>query len=257
MTSTATPKRKRRPQGLRLKNEDGQTPELYIYDAIGPEWAGMISADMVLSKLEELKDASEIIVRLNSPGGDVFEGFAIHNALRRHKAKIIIEVDALAASIASVIAMAGDTIRIAENAMMMIHNSWTIALGNKLELAKVVDLLAKIDDTIVDSYAARTGMDRDELVEMMDAETWMKSDEALEMGFADERGAALQVKGKVEAGLFRNAPKDLVADGQPCRFGQAAAAVLRELQPATTQTVAACPRIAAALARKNSLTKGR
>lgn len=161
-------------------------PELLIYDEIGPSWAGMVSAESVTQALKSIGNVSTIVVRINSPGGDVFEGFAIYNVLRRTGAKIVVEVDGLAASAASLIAMAGDKIRMAQNSMMMIHNSWIIATGNRAELAKTIGILEKVDANLRQTYAARTGLSESAVGKMLDAETWLTADEALEKGFADE-----------------------------------------------------------------------
>lgn len=198
-------------KGLKV-TADGDMPTLYFYDDIGPEWLGMVSAEVVTAELDKLRDARQINVRINSPGGDVFEGFAIYNALVRHKAEIIVDVDALAASAASVIAMAGDKIRMAENSMLMIHQAWTIMAGNKQELVRTAELLGKIDQSIVDTYAARTGLDQKDLTDMLNAETWMRASEAIEKGFADEVSQPLQVSARVAKGRYKNTPAQFLTD---------------------------------------------
>jgi len=211
------------PKNLRIERS-GDVPELYLYDEIGPalpDWWGdtdLVSAKAVMEALDEIGDVPEFAVRISSPGGDVFEGVAIYNALARHSATIRVEIDSLAASIASVIAMAGDEIVIAGNAMIMIHQAWTCAMGNAAELATVVESLEKIDKTIVDTYAARA-RDRstpEQITEWLVAETWMTADEAIERGFADRAGELKgDVQARVPAGRFKNTPKQLIAKPNP------------------------------------------
>jgi ATP-dependent Clp protease protease subunit len=132
------------------------------------------------------KHTGNITVRINSPGGDVFAGMSIMNMLKDRDGEVTIIVDGLAASIASVIAMAGDKVIMNTGSMMMIHNAWSFAVGDSQELRKLADQLDKIGESIVSVYATRTGLDADTLKSMLDAETWMTADEAVEMGFADE-----------------------------------------------------------------------
>lgn len=225
-----------REVNFQCKAAPNGTPEIFVYDDIGPDWAGMISGETVVRALSLIGPVKDITVRLNSPGGDVFQGFAIYNALVRHPAKITIEIDGLAASAASLIAMAGDTVRIAENAMVMIHNCWTVALGNCEELRKQAGILEDIDDAIVNTYAARTGLGADDLRAMMLAETWLGSADSIEKGFCDEVGQKLQVSARVSAGRFKNTPEHLLAELPP---------VQRE---AKTEAPATPPRLAARLA---------
>lgn len=204
------PKRKK----LEIRAADGGVPELLIYDEIGPSWYGLIGADTVMEALAEIGSVDAICVRINSPGGDVFEGVAIYNALVRNKARVTIAVDALAASIASVIAMAGDEIEIAGNAMLMVHNAWTFAMGNAVELREICDVLDQIDATITNTYVARTSQTADDVRALMAAETWLTADKAVEMGFADTK---IDLKGAVEAsvpaGRYRNTPRSFLQDG--------------------------------------------
>ncbi len=180
--------------------------ELYLYDQIGPDWAGMVSAPYFV---KALKDAGDKPVRLhiNSPGGDVFEGQAIYNLLLAHKPGVDVEIDSLAASAASFVAMAGRKISIAENAMVMIHRAWSVAMGNAEDMRKTADLLEKVDGTIVDTYASRTKRSKDDLRTWMAAETWMTAQEAVDRGFADAIGQRLNVKACVKG--LRNLPQGL------------------------------------------------
>lgn len=184
--------------------------EILIYDAIGPDWAGMVSDRAVINALDQLKGAKKIHVRLNSPGGDAFMGVSVMNAFRRHEAKIIVHVDALAASAASIIAMGADRIVMHEGSMLMIHRAWTIALGNSEDMAKVAETLGKVDQNMVDIYHRRSGLDKAKVKQLVDAETWMSAQEAVDMGFADEADLiATGATAKAPSGWFSRAPETL------------------------------------------------
>lgn len=168
------------------KDEAGNESELLLEGVIASSsWWG----DEVTPKAfkKELKQhTGDITVRINSPGGDVFAGVSIYNALVEHDGKVTVKVDALAASAASFVAMAGEEIIMLPGSMMMIHNPWTFAMGDKDELAKVVEMLEKTGDSIASIYVARTGKSEEEISELLAAETWMTAQEAVEMGFATE-----------------------------------------------------------------------
>jgi ATP-dependent Clp protease protease subunit len=170
--------------------------EIVIYSDIGPDFMGEgVTDSWVKDQLDAMKDASEITVRINSMGGDVFHGFAIHNLLKEHPANITVKVDGLAASAASVIAMAGDTVDMASNAMMMVHNPWTFAIGDSEEMLKAAERLDKVRDAIVSTYEAKTSLDAEEIAGLMDAETWMTASDAVDRGFADateDRSASIE-----------------------------------------------------------------
>ena len=169
------------------KSNDG-TATIHLYDEVGAFGAG---SKEFLSDLAKL-DGQHIHLRINSPGGSVIEGSAIYNSLRRHKGGLTVHIDALAASMASVIAMAGAPVYIADNALMMIHNPWTISAGDADQLRKEADLLDKLKSTLVNAYVRKTGMEQNQIAEMMDAETWLDAVEAVALGFADaiEEGVA-------------------------------------------------------------------
>lgn len=170
-----------------VRGEGTERLEIDVYDDIGESfWGEGVTAKAVLRAIKSAPDAKEIRLRVNSRGGSVFDGIAIYNLLSEHAARVIADVDALAASAASLILMAADEIRIAETAMIMIHNPWTWAAGESGDLRDTADLLDKIQGQLADAYAARTGLDRERVVEMMAAETWMTALEAKELGFATE-----------------------------------------------------------------------
>lgn len=180
-------------------------PEILIYDEIG-FWG--IRAQDFIRELNAI-DAETIHVRINSPGGNVFDGVAIANALRAHRATIICHIDALAASIASVIALAGDEVRISDNAFLMIHNAFTITIGNAEELRKDAGVLDKIDATIIAAYIEKTGAAEEQVKTWMKAETWFSAEEAKEEGFVDAIEEGIEAKAEFDLSVFANAPAAL------------------------------------------------
>ncbi|MDQ6995212.1 MAG: Clp protease ClpP, partial [Mariprofundaceae bacterium] len=164
-----------------FKNLSSDMPVLDIFDEIGG-W-GTWASD-VIEVLDSIT-APQIKVRLYSPGGYIDEGMQIYNALRRHPARVLIEIDSQAASIASVIAMAGDEIRMADTAFMMIHDPWSGVMGDAQEMRKQADVLDQLKAAIVLAYAKRTGLEASKIEDMMKAETWMIAADAVELGFAD------------------------------------------------------------------------
>lgn len=155
-----------------------------------------ISAKAVKDSLDNVKE--DIVIRLNSGGGDVFEGIEIYNYLKSLSNHITIEVTALAASAASLVAMAGDKIIIRTGANMMVHEASTMAFGNKSDIQKTLNALTAIDTSIVDIYHDRTGLDRDEIVDLITNETWLTADEAINKGFADEKSSRKSVEKQKE-----------------------------------------------------------
>jgi ATP-dependent Clp protease protease subunit len=181
----------RKPLNL-VRAEDASEATLYIYDVIDAWWG--IAALQVAPVIAALDPTVTLHVRVNSPGGDVFEGRAIRTAIQQFKGKTIGHVDGLAASAATTVVDACDEVEISEGGMYMIHNGWTFAMGNKHEMRRNADLLDKVDAAIVADYAKRSGVDASQIVAWMDAETWFSAEEAVEHGFAD-RLAVLPDKG--------------------------------------------------------------
>lgn len=155
-----------------------------------------ISAKAVKDSLDNVKE--DIVIRLNSGGGDVFEGIEIYNYLKSLPNYITIEVTALAASAASLVAMAGDKIIIRTGANMMVHEASTMAFGNKSDIQKTLNALTAIDTSIVDIYHDRTGLDRNEIDNLIANETWLTADEAINKGFADEKSSRKSVEKQKE-----------------------------------------------------------
>lgn len=175
----ATAHKGHRPIRVRALGPD--TAEILIYDVIGFE----LTAKDFAQQVKDLGDVSEINVRINSPGGDVFDGMTIYNILRSHPARIIVDVDGMAASIASVIAMAGDEIRMAKSSMMMIHSAWGVVVGDAEDMATMAAVLVKLDGQIADVYAQRSRNSSQRMLEIMAAETFLTADEAVAAGLAD------------------------------------------------------------------------
>jgi len=183
--------------------------ELMIYDYIG--WPFNDAGEFIRA-LNGISSTS-IKVRINSPGGDVFDAVAIYNALQSHKAKVVTRIESLAASAASFIALSGKEVQAYSNAMMMIHNAMTWVAGNQYDMREVADLLDKIDSNLVDIYASNTNIGKKEIKEMMKAETWLTAKEAKEKGFVD---TILDGKGTAKAAfdlsIFANCPDRLTGN---------------------------------------------
>jgi len=169
-----------RPQNA--EGEPSTEAEISIYDQIGG-WG--VTANDFIAQLKELGDVETINLRIASGGGSIVEGNTIFNALKRHGAKVVTHIDSLAASMASVIAMAGDEVRMAENALLMIHNPWTMSMGGAEQLRKDADLLDKMEANIRNAYS-RSSLTSEEIDAAMEAETYYTASEALEAGFIDQ-----------------------------------------------------------------------
>lgn len=194
--------------------------ELLLYgDISSSTWYGdEVTPSAFAQDLKGLGDISILNIYINSGGGDVFAGQAIYSMLKRHPAQKNVYIDGLAASIASVIAMAGDTVYMPRNAMLMIHKAWTMAIGNANDLRKLADDMDKIDESILSTYQAKTGLEAEKLIEMVNAETWLTADEAVAFGFADELEETKQIAASMnkdhltmnglsfDLGKFRNPP---------------------------------------------------
>ena len=176
------------PKFYALETTGNNETTVTLYDEIGAFGAGSKEFLADLGKLS----GQHIHLRINSPGGSVVEGTAIYNALRRHEGGLTVHIDALAASMASVVAMSGSPVFMADNALLMIHNPWTVSMGESKDLRKEADLLDKLKSTLVNAYVRKTGMDAEEIAKMMDEETWLDAVEAVALGFADaiEEGVA-------------------------------------------------------------------
>lgn len=175
------------PEVCALVNEDKDGPFVIdILDVIGENWDGSgVSARKIGALLRNAAER-EVVVNINSPGGDFFEGLAIYNMLRSHKGDVTVRVVGLAASAASVIAMAGDRIEIARAGFLMIHNAWVFAIGDRHDLTTTAGQLGAFDEVMADLYALRANIDMTEIGQLMDRETWISGRAAIERGFADD-----------------------------------------------------------------------
>lgn len=191
---------------------NAETGEIWLYDEIGPSYWGLIDGSQVVAALSEMKD-KHVKVRINSPGGSVDEGIAIYNALKRHKGGVTTYADSLAASMGSYLMQAGERRIVAKNAMMMVHDPWSIAFGNATELRKSADILDKYAARMVPDYAKRSGKSEDEIRSIMASEEWYAGEEIIKAGFADEIDDEIDVE-PMAVGISRiacKAPADLLA----------------------------------------------
>jgi len=199
-----------------------------IFDPIGMDfWTGEgVTAKRIAGALRSIGE-KDVTVNINSPGGDLFEGMAIYNLLREHKGNVTVKVLGLAASAASIIAMAGDEVQIARAGFLMVHDTWAVTAGNRHELRDVADILEPFDLAMSDIYAARTGIEIKAIQKKMDAETWINGSAAVDEGWADsllpsdavrenksaraERTAAYQIDvGLAKAGMPRSERRSLL-----------------------------------------------
>jgi ATP-dependent Clp protease protease subunit len=200
-----------RPRGA-VQRQTGTTETLYLYEAIGADWFGDgITAANIVPWLGNLQGVAALDVRINSAGGDVFDGLAIFNALRRLSEQgvtVTTYIDGMAWSIASVIAMAGDVVHIASNAQYMIHNPAAIAYADADELRKLADTLDATKDSLIDAYQLHTAAGKQKLSDWMDAETWFTATQTVDAGFADTVDEALPIAACYPRNMrFRNMPK--------------------------------------------------
>ena len=200
-----------------FKNKTSTEADLYLYIEIA-SWGAGYSAHSAQSFKQELDDLGEIEtlnIYINSPGGDVFEGNTIMNMLKRKKCTKNVYIDGLAASIASVIAMAGDKIIMPSNSMMMIHNAWTYAIGNSKDLRKLADDLDKVNASIRQAYLDKAGdkLDEETLINLMDNETWLTAQECFDYGLCDVVGEDKNIAAKFDLNLlnqYKNIPVNYV-----------------------------------------------
>ncbi|BAU27626.1 ATP-dependent Clp protease protease subunit [Aneurinibacillus soli] len=205
-----------------FKNQTSTEADLYLYIEIA-SWGGGYyahSAKSFKGELDSLGEIKTLNVYVNSPGGDVFEGVAIYNMLKRHKAHVNVHVDGLAASIASVIAMAGDTIYMPSNAMLMIHNAWMYTAGDSNALREAADMLDKVNTSLRQSYLDKAGdaLSEEDLTTLMDNETWLTAQEAFDYGLCDVVGESKQVAASISKDLFakyRNVPEEVAEMAEP------------------------------------------
>lgn len=217
--------------------------ELLIYQEIGSDmWGEGITAKQFAADLKAIGNIKRITVRINSPGGSVFDGLAIYNALLAHKADVEVQIDGMALSMASVIAMAGNKIRMAENALMMVHNPYGVVIGSASDMRRQADVMDKMQNSIALAYENQTQLGHAEIVRLMDDETWMDAEEAVASGFAHEIGgtplqAAARCRGLPDfTAKFKHVRKlsaflvDESEDGEMSQDNKPAAASVEQLK---------------------------
>lgn len=204
--------------GIKAADSDSERV-INIFDVIGQDyWTGEgITSKRVAGILRSM-GKGDVTVNINSPGGDLVEGLAIYNLLREHDGNVTVKVVGLAASAASIIAMAGDTIQIARAGFLMVHNTWIAAIGNRHDLRTASDWLEPFDAAMADIYAAKTGEKSDKMAKLMDAESWINGSSAIDQGFADELLPSDQIeqgKGNARAHAARRIESALRSSGLP------------------------------------------
>jgi ATP-dependent Clp protease, protease subunit len=203
-----SPFRPRIAAKTRIEAKSSDEATVYLYDEIS--WFG-ISAEQAVKELNSLT-AKTIHIRFNSPGGSVFDGTAIYNAIKQHKSKTVAHIDGLAASIASVIALAADEVWMSDSAFLMIHDPWSIVIGNSETMREEAELLDKVGGVIAKTYMDKSGMSEAEIRQMMTSETWMTASEAKEKGFIDVieiEDDDKKAKACFDLSVFANVPEKL------------------------------------------------
>ena len=194
----------------------GDNAEILIYETIGEDFWGGVSSKTFYKDLQALGAVKTLNIRINSEGGNLFEGVAMYNQIRGADAeRRVVMIDALAASAASLIAMAGDEIQIAKNAWVMIHNPMGIAMGDYRDFEEQAVLLRQLRDSVADTYAGRTDVTAGEASEMMDEETWLDSERSVELGFADSEVEQLAVAANLDLTRWPYAPQALKRRANP------------------------------------------
>lgn len=196
------------PLNYKMVNKTNDLGEIYLYDMIGG-WG--ITAQQFAKDLKSLGNVKNIDLRINSDGGDVFDGRAIYTQLASHPARVVAHVDGLAASIASLIMCAANEIRMADGSFIMIHNAWGFGVGDSSEMRRLADLLDSVTGEITNTYVVRTGCDRNEIKQMMDDETWMTSKEAKDKGFCDVVSEPVKAAAALrDPSMFKHPPINLL-----------------------------------------------
>jgi ATP-dependent protease ClpP protease subunit len=196
------PQRERAPVNL-VQNAAEAT--IYVYDVIDADWG--VGAKDVLAAINEAKDAKVLNIRINSPGGDVFEGRAIMEAIKRFDGKTVAHIDSLAASAATSIALSADEVVMSDGALFMIHNASGMVWGDKNAMRDTANLLEKVEASIVGDYTSKTGKDTQVIVDMMNEETWMTAQEALDHGFVDRISKTGKTKNTWNLSAFAKVPQ--------------------------------------------------
>ena len=189
-----------------INNSASEITDVYIFNDIGTFG---VSAQSFVDEIKEYED-KELAIHINSLGGEVFEGMAIYSIIQRRKAKTTVYIEGIAASIASVIALAADEVIMSENSLLMIHNAWGGTNGDADDMRKQADVLDKITNEIAEIYVKKTKRPYNEIVEMMREETWLTAEEAVAMGFVDSISEPIKVAAKYDVSKFKNITLDKV-----------------------------------------------
>jgi len=208
--------------------------EVVIYDEIG---AYGVSAKGFLAELAALPDATPLALRLNSPGGSVFDAVAIYNAIKRHSGTVTVWIDGIAASAASYIAMAGDEVIMPENAFLMIHDPAGVVMGTAIDMRAMAEALDKIKGSLLQGYAAKSGRPQEEIAPLMAAETWLDAKDALDLGFADRIAEPVSIAARFDVGRFRNAPPVLVEGAGDAAMDEPSGTAEADVDPAPEGSV--------------------
>ena len=188
-------------------NKPAREAEIILYEEIG-YWG--VTAKMLADELKAIGTVDSILLGISSDGGDAFEGMAMFNALVRHPATVTVRIDGIAASAASLVAMAGDRVTMAQGSTLMIHRPWTVTGGDFEDLRSVSDALEGLTDNYIDIYVNRRNLDRAEVDRIVAAESWLSAQEAMDAGFADEVIATPAIAASIATGRYRNTPAALL-----------------------------------------------
>jgi ATP-dependent Clp endopeptidase proteolytic subunit ClpP len=184
----------------KIKNNASETSDVYLFNDIGTFG---ITAQSFIDEIKEY-DNKELNIHINSLGGEVFEGMAIYSIIQRRKAKTTVYIEGIAASIASVIALAADEVIMSENSLLMIHNAWGGTQGDARDMRKQADVLDKITNEIAEVYVKKTNIPYDKVIEMMNEETWLTAKEAVALGFVNSISEPIKVAAKYDVSRFKN-----------------------------------------------------
>ena len=193
-------------QWYNIQNKASETADIYIFDEIGMH--GVTAQDFI-GEIKELKN-TPINLRINSLGGDVFNGMAIYNVIKKREAKTTVYIEGIAASIATIIALGADEVVMSENSLFMIHNAWGGTMGDAKDMRKSAETLEKISTELTEIYMKKTGLSYDVVSNMMDEETWLNSEEAYELGFVDTISDAIKIAAKYDVSKFKNITNEQV-----------------------------------------------
>ena len=201
---------------LKVECKAKDSADMWLYGEVGEGWEDYFTAKGVVDELRKIGNVRNLTLHLNSPGGNVFDGLAIYNTLKSHPARVVTEIDGMALSIASIIALAGDEVRMAGNAMYMIHNPWTMVAGDSREMRSMAARLDMVRDSLVGTYAAKTGdkSTQEAISAWMDDETWFTAQEAEKNGFIDTITNPIDVAAKFDMSRYnyKNVPKAEVVE---------------------------------------------